>query len=115
MTFSTRNSVILMFGLMVGARLGLINIRNKLRLTRMAKLKTKLEVCCTVQVKRGLTRSSGPNLHNFTEASEEECLLSKAEGGGGVVQLVKTGLDLFPVFISNMADKILQLQLYSSC
>ena len=62
-------------------------------LTRMAKLETKLEVCCAtiyVKVKRGLAGSSGPNLHNFMETAEEECLLSEVEVE--VVHLDRSGL-----------------------
>ena len=108
-----------MLGYEVGVRLVELNTWITVRLRRMAKLKTKLEVCYTVmyvQVKGGLARSSGPNLHNFMEAAEEECLLSEVEGGGGeVVHLVKTRLCLLPEqswqdFISKMADKILQLR-----
>ena len=80
-----------MLGYEVGARLVVLDTRIIVRLVRMTKLETKLEVCCAViyvQVKGGLAGSSGPNLHNFMETADEECLLSEVE----VVHLDRSGL-----------------------
>ena len=119
MAFFPSNFLILMLGYEVGARLVVLHTRIIVWLTRMAKLETKLEVCCAVidvQVKRGLAGSSGPNLHYFMETAEEECLLSEVEG-----EVVHLGLFCCQgsvshgdIFISKMADKVLQLQILAA-
>ena len=56
----------------------------------MTKLKTKLKFCLPItyfQVKAGLARASGPDLHDLTQAAEEERLLCVVEGGVHVLSL----------------------------
>ena len=57
----------------------------------MTKLKTKLKFCLPItyfQVKAGLARASGPDLHDLTQAAEEERLLCVVEGGVHVLSLL---------------------------
>ena len=50
----------------------------------VSKLKAQVKLSASVfnlEIKTCLAITSGPDLHNFVEAAEEECLLCVAEGG----------------------------------
>ena len=50
----------------------------------MSELKSKLELCYScinLEVKAGLSRPPGPDLHYLIEAAEEEGLLCEVEAG----------------------------------
>ena len=62
----------------------------------MSKLKSKLKFgyfCINLEVKAGLSRPHGPDLHYLIEAAEEERLLCEVEGGAVQVHCC------FPMFL----------------
>ena len=72
-------------------RLILLVLLKKVWIGRTTQLKSEIECCGTIldiEVEGCLAVSPGPDMYNFSEATEKESLLGAVEGGGVLIHLL---------------------------